>query len=106
MKLDIVVQTAQASLVLPARARNLDSITQQAARIEQLKLFGGRLPCKSLNAPDGRGSIFGGGLNNIQIVRERFILYLSAHQLRASQDGRQRVVEVVRHAGCKLAERA
>src|SRR5712691_70901 len=64
VKRHVVIEPAQARLVLPARSRDLDRVVQQATNFEQLKLFGRRLAGERLNAAHSGGGILGGSLND------------------------------------------
>src|SRR5437868_1475847 len=101
-----ILKPANTRNILPTSSRYLNRIVQQAAYINQLKLLHRRLARKRLNSANSRRSVFGCGLNDVEISDQRRLLYLAPQQLRASENCSQRVVEIVRYARRELAQRA
>src|ERR1041385_6062494 len=90
---DFILKPANTRLVLPTSTRDLNCIVEQTTDVKELKLSYGRLASKRLNSPDSRRSIFGSGLNNIEIADQRRLLHLTSQQLCASENCSQRVVK-------------
>ena len=65
---------------------NVWHICEQTSNINQLKFLYRTLACESLNATNCGRSIFGSGLNDVEIANERGIIDLATEQLGASEN--------------------
>ena len=63
------------------------------------------LPRKGLQVADDAGGAFGGVVNRIEIATRAFVEFEGCQPLGAREDRRERIVQLVRHAGHRLAQR-
>jgi hypothetical protein len=63
------------------------------------------LPRERLQVADNTSGAFGGVVNRIEVASRAFIEIARGQAFRAREDGRQRIVQLVRNAGHRLAQR-
>jgi hypothetical protein len=89
VELDVVFKPANTRFVLPTSPGYLDRVIEQSGDVNQLKLLHGRLARERLNSAHGGRSVFGCGLNDVEVTNQRGIADLAPQQLCAPEDRRQ-----------------